>query len=146
MIFMSEVPALPWARIEEFLFELAQNEQTVPSAIKNYSDMFNFLNNIGFLDEAGRLTEVGRSYYFQKLILNNENEALELLSDSIKGLKCVQMICQIFWGRTGITKDNLKSLLLIENFIDKEVKSDIGPFLSLLNKCKILIYNKKVEQ
>lgn len=140
---MSEVPTLPWKRIEEFFFELAQKGQIMHSGMNNNSDAFKFLNNIGFLDKDGKLTEIGRSYYFQKLILNKENEALELLSDSIKGLKCVQMICQIFWGRAGITKDNLISLLLIENFIDKGVKSDIGPLLSLLNKCKILSYDKK---
>lgn len=143
---MSSIPLLAWTKIEEFLFELpqkAQNQRVLLSSLANNANAFTFLKDIGFLDENGKLTETGKSYYYQKFVINQEREALELLSASIKEIKSVQMICQVFWGRVDITKDNLRNLLLIENLIENRAESDIGSFLALLNKCKILNYDKR---
>jgi len=88
---------------------------------------------------------VGSEYFRAKYIVNEGNVANNLLSDVIIKYEPTQAICQLFWGRPDLKRINVYKLLVFEDYLntDEFNEEDIGSYMMLLNKCKILTYDKK---
>lgn len=137
------IPLIPWSKIEFVIFSLGGRDYKPLKSQTDIDKAVSFLKSISFIDENKQLTEVGKNYYYNSLVLNDKNTAYEFLSGKLIELKSVQLICQILWGRLNIKKENIANLLYIEGIISSKENINIGPFIGLLSKCKIISYNKK---
>lgn len=139
---MNQILISSWTKVEKIFFDLASNK-TLSYKQSDLDASLSFLKYISFIDDDCNLSEIGRTYYTEKFVLADEEKSLEILYCALKETKSVQMICQIMWGKTKINKENILNLLYVEKVIDPSMKVDLGPFLSILNKCNIISYNKK---
>lgn len=143
---MCSIPPFPWQTIEKILYSIGKggNELNEEQIGKEKLHMaLSYLKNIFLVTENNELTEIGKKFYTERFVFNDET-AYDILADVLKKTECVQLICQVLWGRKNITKGGIYNLLLIEKIIDENYsEDDLGSFLSILNKCKILNYNKK---
>ncbi len=141
---MQVIPIVSWSKIESILRIIGKGDQ---KALTLQSDTTNnamkFLLQISFIDKSYQLTELGKTFFTEKYVLNNEDMANAIIAGKLKEFKSVRLICQILWGRKEIKKENIINLMLMENMIDSLGKINISSFIGLLNKCKIISYNKK---
>lgn len=139
---MSQIPTHPWTKVEKVFFDIASNKS--PSYKQSELDTsLAFLKHISFIDEKCNLTDIGKAYYTEKFVLSDEEKSLEILSCTLKETKPVQVICQLMWGKVNISKENIQNLLHVEKIISPSKKINLGPFLSILNKCSIISYSKQ---
>jgi len=144
---MINIPPIPWKTIEKILYSIGKGKDKIDyehiiGKAKLHAAL-SYLQKISFITENNELTEIGKKFYTELFVCNDEI-AYDILADSLKKTESVQLICQILWGRKNLTKNNIYNLLLIERMIDEKFKEDdLGSFLSILNKCKILNYSKK---
>lgn len=139
---MNEILTYPWKKVENVFFDIASNK--TPSYKQSEIDAsLSFLKQISFIDEDKNITDIGRSYYTHKFVLGDEEQSLGILSCTLKETKPIQIICQVLWGKSNITKGNIQNLLHVEKIINPSNNVNLGPFLSILNKCKIISYDKK---
>ncbi|MDA0525798.1 hypothetical protein [Methanococcoides alaskense] len=139
---MTQILTHPWTKVEKIFFDIASNKDLS----YNQSELdtsLSFLKGIYFIDKNCNLTDIGKSYYTEKFVLADEDQAFETLSCALKKTKPVHMICQIMWGKTNISKDNILNLLHVEKILDSSKKVNLGSFLFILNKCNIISYDKK---
>ncbi|KAB2941895.1 MAG: hypothetical protein OIN84_01800 [Candidatus Methanoperedens sp.] len=144
---MINIPPIPWQTIEKILYSIGKGTDKINhehSIGKEKLDAtLSFLQKISFITENNELTETGKNFYTELFVCNDET-AYSILADSLKKTESVQIICQILWGRKNLLKNSIYNLLLVERMIDEKIKEDdLGSFLSILNKCKILNYSKK---
>ncbi|AFV24996.1 hypothetical protein Mpsy_2795 [Methanolobus psychrophilus R15] len=123
-------------------FDIASNK-TLSYKQSELDASLSFLKSISFIDQDCNITDIGRAYYKEKFVLADEEQSLEILSRTLKKTKAVQMICQVMWGKTKVTKRNIQNLFHVEEIIAPSNNVDLGPFLSILNKCKVINYDKK---
>jgi hypothetical protein len=140
---ISEIPLIPWPKIEKILFSIGKGYRTDSPRKSDIDKALIFLESILFIDGDRQLTESGKKYYSHIFILNDQNSGYAFLSEKLKELKSVQLVCQVLWGREGLTKENIINLFYMEGVVNPTDKINLGPFISLLNKCKILSYDKK---
>lgn len=139
---MTQILTYPWTKVEMVFFDIASNK-TLPYKQSELDASVSFMKCISFIDGDCNLTEIGKAYYTEKFVLADEKQSLRILSCALKEIKPVQIICQIMWGKAKINKEHIQNLLYVEKMIDSSMKVDLGPFLSILNKCNIINYNKK---
>jgi hypothetical protein len=138
---MNEIPSVSWKSTEKVLLQIGSNEKQDVNK-NNTENSLTFLKSIFFVDENDKLTKIGESYYYERFVYNDSEGALEILTSQLKELKSVQLICQNFWGRQNVKKENILHLFVIHKLIKSISTADIGTLLSILNKCKIISYNK----
>lgn len=136
-----------WNRCEELIISLAEKtlvglrNRWLASDIDHISS---FLREIGFVSDD-QLSKSGREYYKRKFILKDYGGAQEILTESLKQYKPVQIICQLLWGRDNLSRESVYRLLRFEGCIDENFRlQDLGSFLMSLNQCDILKYSKKL--
>ncbi len=144
---MINLPPISWQTIEKILYSIGKGTDKMDQehiiGKEKFHATLSYLQNISFITENNELTETGKKFYTEKFVCNDEI-AYNILADSLKKTESVQVICQILWGRKNLTRNNIYNLLLIERMIDETFnEDDVGSFLSILNKCKILNYSKK---
>lgn len=143
---MTNIPPIPWQAIERILYSIGKGTNNMDQehiiGKEKFHATLSYLQNISFITENNELTENGKNFYTELFVCNDEN-AYSILADSLKKTEAVQLICQILWGRKNLTKNNIYNLLLVERMIDEKIREDeLGSFLNILNKCKILKYRK----
>lgn len=144
---MINIPPVPWHTIEKILYSIGKGKDKMDNehiiGKEKLHATLSYLQKISFINKNNELTEIGKKFYTELFVYNDET-AYSILADSLKKTEPVQLICQILWGRKNLTKNNIYNLLLVEKMIDEKFKEDdLGSFLSMLNKCKILNYSKK---
>ena len=139
---MTQILTHPWTKVEKIFFDVASNKE-LHYKHSEIDASLSFLKYISFIDKEYNLTDLGKSYYNEKFVLADEEEAVNILSCTLKETKPVQMICQILWGKNDITKENILNLLYVEKMINSSKKFNLGSFLFVLNKCSIISYDKK---
>ena len=138
-----------WLRCEELIHALGMRDQDKvlgklgPSASQN---IFQFLRDIRFVDDK-TLSMAGSEYFRAKFVLNDGEGANKILNDAVRTYGPIQAICQILWGRPGLTRSNVYKLLVSEEYFDGHDISEeqIGSFLMLANQCDIIRYSKKTQ-
>ena len=134
-------PLSDWDKIEKLFFNLVQNKLAYEAVYS--TNEFEFLVDIGFVTHLGRtITEAGDSYYILKFVDKNDDVALELLSNYVKKLRLVQVICQQFYDKDNATKEQVENLLLRNGYNKHSFPFNADSFLAFLDKCKILSFRK----
>jgi len=138
------LPRHSWKKIEEVIKKIIENPQD-STYFSNYTDVLNFLKDIGIIFENKiELTEIGKEYYTKSFVQTDVSESKRILSELLKKHPATQAICQILWGVKNIKRENIFNLLKLERLIELNFKQEeLAPFLMLLNNCKIINYSKK---
>ncbi len=133
---------ISWNCCEDIIKNIAEKiEFTIEVFGKNN---IQFLKEIGFLSENEELTEKGLEFYKSKFIINDDVQALNILTSVLQQYKPVKLICDILWGYTNITKESIYRILVVNSLpIQKIALEDITGFIMLLNKSQIIKYSKK---
>jgi len=134
----------PWKRCEQYFKGLVEGKE---ASSQKSGELGDFLKGIGFINDSMELTERGRNYYVKKFVENKEDQAKQILADSVKVSEPVLLLCSVLWGNQNVTSQNIWRLLLLKEMIPKKTKTkDIGSYLMLLNSCGILKYSKRNSQ
>jgi hypothetical protein len=136
----STVPISSWNEINETLHNIGTSQ-----TVKIKKDIAVFLIEIELINgQTYKLTERGISYFRTLFILKDEKTAESIIVESLLNHSIVSLIIQVFFGRGPIDKIQMWRLLTHHDLIPSDFKLEsFGNFLALLNKYKIIRYDKK---
>lgn len=144
----------PWTKCEELLNSVvmqAENKSMERLGKSKWIELCDFLRDIEFISIINdinydvELTETGKEYHKSKFILKDEKRTTSILTDALKKFPPTQAICQLFWGRPALGRESIYKLLVFEEYVIpiSFKQEDLGSYLMLLNRCKIIKYSKK---
>jgi len=144
------IPIASWNKFEHIIHSIGMkkyDEVSSKYSKKELDNILDFLRVIKFIKNKS-LTDLGSDYFHAKHIVNEENLAEKILIEAIKKYELTQVICQILWGRPDLYRTNLFKLLVFKNYVNpiELSEQDIGSFLMILNKFKIISYNKRSSE
>lgn len=89
------------------------------------------------------LTEIGECYFTEKFVKSNEKTAKEILTEQLKKHPAVILVCQVLFGSSNISRQNILTLLLHHGFpVGDYDLGELNSFLVLLSHSKIARYDR----
>lgn len=134
----------PWKKCEQYFKGLVEGKEL---DCHKSGELRDFLKSIEFINDSMELEERGHNYYVKKFVENKEDEAKQILADSLTASEPVLLLCSVLWGNKNVTNQNIWRLFFLKKMIPKKTGiKDLGSYLMLLNSCGILKYNKRKSQ
>ena len=142
-------PKFDWTEYDGIIEKIGNHINLSTQKTKDLYHSLSFLIELGFVKNVSNsltqnkieLSETGKYYFIKRYCANQEDESNEILRHSLEDHKAVKLILQVLWGNPKITKENIKNLLCYHKIIENN--SNIGSFLSILNRFGIITYSKK---
>lgn len=143
------LPKYSWNEYESIIEKIGKKSMNGNEG-KDIDSKLSFLMNLGLIKKDidmltnkswFELTDTGKKYYVNNFCTNQKDEAAVIIKNLLEKSKPVLLIKQVLWGKPNLTKENLKNLLCHHDIAQEN--SNLGSFLSLLNKFKIISYSKK---
>jgi len=142
------LPKYSWNEYESLIKKIGN--KSLEDIEKATDVKLSFLMNLGLIKNSTdkstnkswyELTDMGKKYYVNNFCTNQKDEAAAIIKDLLEKTKPVSIIKQILWGKPNVTKDNVKNLLCHHDMAEQD--NNLGSFLLILNKFKIISYSKK---
>jgi hypothetical protein len=143
------LPNYSWKNYDEIIEKMGRNVDSMKINVNNFEFKMMDLIYIGVVDvkmekigeEHAKLSAAGKEYFLKKYCNNQEFEADEIIRKLLEKSAPVRLLIQVFWGQKRISKENIQKLLAHRGLIDSD--ANIGNFLAILNKFRIITYDKK---
>lgn len=130
------LPSKSWSAYLNALQFLVEGSYSGPA------ERLEFLISLGLVSNIEEPTKEGRKLYDAVFIHNDDDAAQQVLAEALLRYPPAMAILQLLGGARGVNRENVVAVLRSRGFFHSQSDGCIGSLLMLLNRAKLVRYNK----